>query len=105
MNSQGSGQGAILDAGYHLVDASNPAIAGTSVIQIFCTGLGAVTSQPPSGAAAGSDPLSHTTSTPTVTVGGMPATVLFSGLTPATTGFYQVNVSWPTASPQPVPVP
>jgi uncharacterized protein (TIGR03437 family) len=105
MNSQGSGQGAILDAGYDLVDASNPAIAGTSVIQIFCTGLGAVTSQPPSGAAAGSDPLSHTTSTPTVTVGGMPATVLFSGLTPGAVGLYQVNVVVPAGSAKGVAVP
>jgi len=43
-NGQGTGQGAILDTSYRLVDSSNPATAGSTVIQIYCTGLGAVTS-------------------------------------------------------------
>ena len=94
MSSQGNGQGAILDASYHLVDSSNPAAAG-STVQIFCTGLGAVTNQPPTGSPAGDTPLSETAITPTVTIGGAPAQVTFSGLAPGYAGLYQVNVQVP----------
>ena len=93
-NAQGTGQGAILDASYRLVDASNPASAGT-VLQIYCTGLGAVTNQPASGTPSPSDPLAMTTTTPTVTIGGLAAQVLFSGLAPGFVGLYQVNAQLP----------
>jgi uncharacterized protein (TIGR03437 family) len=82
MNFQGNGQGAILDSSYRLVDSSNPATAGSTVVQIYCTGLGAVTNRPSSGSAALSNPLSYTTTTPTVMIGGTQASVLFSGLAP-----------------------
>jgi uncharacterized protein (TIGR03437 family) len=94
MNAQG--QGAILDSSYLLVDSSNPAIAGSTYIQIYCTGLGPVTNQPATGASAPISPLAITTTTPTLTVGGMPATVLFSGLAPTAVGLYQVNAQVPT---------
>ena len=99
MNAQGTGQGAILDASYRLVDSSNPAIPGTTALQIFCTGLGAVTNQPPTGAPALSRPLSETATTPTVTVGGVSAKVIFSGLAPGFVGEYQVNAIVPSAAP------
>jgi len=95
MNGQGTGQGAILDASYRLVDASNPAMPGSTVLQIFCTGLGPVTNQPPSGSPAPSSPLAETPTTPTVTVGGESANVLFSGLAPGSVGEYQVNALVP----------
>src|ERR1017187_9023788 len=63
MNSQGTGQGAILNTSYQLVDASHPATPGTTYIQIYCMGLGAVTNQPADGAAALSSPLSWTSLT------------------------------------------
>ncbi len=94
MSSQGNGQGAILDASYHLVDSSNPATAGSSVL-IFCTGLGAVTNQPPTGSPAGDTPFSETAIMPTVTIGGAPAQVTFSGLAPGYVGLYQMNVQVP----------
>ena len=94
MTAQGNGQGAILDVSYHLVDSSNPASAG-STVQIFCTGLGAVTNQPPTGSPAGDTQLSETTIIPTVTIGGAPAQVMFSGLAPGFVGLYQVNVQVP----------
>ena len=78
MNSQGSGQGAVLDSAYRLVDASHPALA---------------------------DPLSYTTNTPTVTVGGAPVPVVFSGLTPGAVGLYQVNVLVPAESGKGAAVP
>lgn len=98
MNSQGTGQGAILDTTYHLVDASNPATAGTTTILIYCTGLGAVSAnQPATGAPASLDStkLASTTTVPTVTIGGVNASVSFSGLAPGYVGLYQVNALVP----------
>ncbi len=94
-NGQGSGQGAILDTSYRLVDSSNPATAGATVVQIYCTGLGAVTNQPPSGSPPRDDQPSQTITIPIVTIGDVPAQVLFSGLAPGSVGEYQVNVLVP----------
>ncbi len=105
INAQGTGQGAILDPTYRLVDASNPATAGGTVIQIYCTGLGPVTNQPATGAYALSEPLSYTTTTLTITIGGAPATVQYSGLAPGTAGGYQVNALVPAGSSKGTAVP
>ena len=105
MSSQGTGQGAVLDSSYRLVDASNPATAGSTVIQVYCTGLGAVTNQPPTGSPAPGGPLAYTTAIPTVTVGGAQATVLFSGLAPGSVGEYQVDALVPAGSPKGASVP
>lgn len=94
MNSQGTGQGAILDASYHLVDASNPAAGGSTVL-IYCTGLGTVNNQPPTGSPASLTDPSPTLTPPTVTIGGVQASVSFSGLAPGYVGLYQVNVQVP----------
>ena len=105
MNSQGTGQGAILDSAYHLVDSSNPVTDGTTIILIYCTGLGPVTNQPATGSPGPSSPLAETTTLPTVTIGGTPAGVLFSGLAPGYVGLYQVNALVLSAPPgQSVPV-
>lgn len=96
MNSQGTGQGAILDTSYRLVDASNPAIAGSTVIQIFCTGLGAVSNPPPTGSLTPASPLSQTIATPFVSIDGIQAQVLFSGLAPGAVGEYQVDALVPS---------
>jgi uncharacterized protein (TIGR03437 family) len=45
--------------------------------------------------AAQSSPYSVTTTTPTVTIGGIPALVSFSRLAPGSVGLYQVNVQVP----------
>jgi uncharacterized protein (TIGR03437 family) len=105
INSQGTGQGAILDTSYRLVDSSNPATPGTTYILIYCTGLGQVGNQPADGSPALSSPLSKTVTTPTVTVGGVPATVLFSGLAPGYVGLYQVNAQVPAGAPSGPSVP
>jgi uncharacterized protein (TIGR03437 family) len=78
---------------------SRPVIRGTESIEIFCTGLGPVTNQPPAGSAAGSSPLSLTTTTPFVNIGGAPAAVSFSGLAPGFVGLYQVNAQVPAGVP------
>ena len=93
VDGQGSGPGAILDASYQLVNSSNPATAGSTIL-IFCTGLGQVTNQPPTGSPAPLSPLSWS-GTPTVTIGGVPANVSFSGLAPGYVGLYQVNAQVP----------
>jgi len=98
INAQGTGQGAILDSSYKLVDASNPATPGSTAILIYCTGLGPVSNQPASGAASPGDPLAETPTFPTVTIGGAPAQVLFSGLAPGFVGEYQVNAIVPAGS-------
>jgi uncharacterized protein (TIGR03437 family) len=93
-NGEGSGQGEILDSSYFLVDSSNPATAGSTVF-IYCTGLGPVTNQPPTGSPAPIAPFSQTTTLPTVTIGGQPAIVSFSGLAAGYVGLYQVNAQVP----------
>jgi uncharacterized protein (TIGR03437 family) len=64
-------------------------------VQIYCTGLGAVTNQPATGAAAPSDPVARTITVPRVTIGNAPAKVQFSGLAPGYAGLYQVNAEVP----------
>jgi uncharacterized protein (TIGR03437 family) len=98
VNGEGTGQGAILDASNRLVDSTNPATAGRTVVQIFCTGLGPVTNQPATGAASPTDPLARTATQPTVMIGGVPASVQFSGLTPSSVGLYQVNALVPVGA-------
>ena len=98
-NAQGTGQGAILDLSYKLVDASNPATPGKTYLQIYCTGLGAVTHQPADGAPAPVSPLARTVATPQVTVGGIQAQVIFSGLAPNYVGLYQVDALVPASTP------
>jgi len=99
INGQGTGPGAILDSTYHLVNASNPANAGFTYILVYCTGLGPVTNQPATGEPAPSSPLAETTTRPTVTIGGVPAQVQFSGLAPGAVGEYQVNALVPENAP------
>jgi uncharacterized protein (TIGR03437 family) len=99
MNGQGTGQGAIVDAiSGRLLDSSNPAIAGSTYVSIYCTGLGPVTNQPATGSASPSNPLAATPTNPTVTIGGVQAQVLFSGLAPGFVGEYQVNAQVPLGS-------
>jgi minor extracellular serine protease Vpr len=98
MNAQGSGQGAILDSSYRLLDSANGASRGNTVALIFCTGLGPVYNQPRTGEPAPANPLAETTTTPVVTIGGVPAAVSFSGLAPGYVGLYQVNALVPEGS-------
>jgi minor extracellular serine protease Vpr len=97
---------------YGIVTESNPVARG-SYVQLFMNGLGPVncTAGPPScttdnqpadgfGAPSGApgDPLAMTAATPTVTIGGQPATVSFSGLAPGFASLYQVDVLVPANS-------
>ena len=97
-DGSGSGQGMIVDSSYGLVNSSNPATAGSTVIQIYCTGLGPVTNQPPTGSPPVDGALSETTVMPSVSIGGAIAQVLFSGLAPGLVGVYQVNALVPASA-------
>lgn len=75
-----------------LAPGTHPAKAG-GVLTIYATGLGAVDHTPVDGGIPSQ--LAHTLATPTVLIGGEPATVLFSGLTPQFVGVNQLNVQLP----------
>jgi uncharacterized protein (TIGR03437 family) len=83
--------GAILHANFQLADSNHPAKPGETLL-IYCTGLGAVSSPPPDGAAGNGQP---TIITPTAMIGGAKATVSFSGLAPGFVGLYQINADVP----------
>jgi len=91
-----------------LITTGNPAKRGAAnnyFITLWANGLGPVSNQPYSGTPAVASPLS-TTPTPTVTVGGQNATVLFPGLAPGFPGLFQIDVqlaaNTPTGSAVPI---
>ncbi|MBS1858431.1 MAG: hypothetical protein JST11_23880 [Acidobacteria bacterium] len=95
LDQSGSGPGAILHADYSVVDASNPAAAGETVL-IYLTGMGTVSPTLADGTAGTSGTLYRATnSNITVLVAGKPGTVLFNGLAPGYPGLYQINVTLP----------
>ena len=85
LNQQGSGQGAILIANSGGIIAAPAGSVGSSrpahrgeYLEIFCTGLGAVDNAPADGDRTPSaEPLARTRATPTVTIGGQAAPVLY----------------------------
>ncbi len=106
VNGSGSGQGAVVISATGELAA--PSGSGNAMgrparhgefISIFSTGLGKVSNQPASGSKASSTLLAETTLTPLVTIGGVPATVTFSGLAPGFVGVYQVNARVPDNAP------
>jgi uncharacterized protein (TIGR03437 family) len=74
-----------------LIGSNNPARRGRPIV-VYANGLGPVNNRPPSGEPTSADPLARTTVNPAVTIGGRPAQVIFSGLTPASVGLYQINL-------------
>jgi len=103
-NGQGSGQAAAIISNTTSLAAptgaypgSRPANKGEFVL-LYCTGLGAVTNQPAAGDVSPSNPPATTLATPTLTVGGAPVPVSFSGLAPGYVGLYQVNFQIPATA-------
>ena len=74
-------------------------VAGGDWVVVYANGLGPVNPGVALGQAAPADPLSRTALSPVVTVGGVPAKVDFSGMTPGFAGLYQINVQIPAGLP------
>jgi uncharacterized protein (TIGR03437 family) len=91
------GAACALDSNYSLITTSNPAKRG-QYISLFANSLGPVTNPPGDGVPASASPLSWTTTTPVVTIGGASANVIFSGLAPGYQGLYQINVQVPQSA-------
>ena len=106
-NYSGSGQGLILISGSRPLLASaagsfpmgRPAKRG-EFIEILATGLGLVSNPPRTGEVATGSGISVTLTTPTVTIGGLPALVTFSGLVPGFIGVHQIHVQVPHNAPE-----
>ena len=105
LDQSGAGQGAVLISGTAALAAPAGFRAGSrpvkrgEFVEIFATGLGSVTSQPPSGSAALSNPISESITLPAITIGGIRTEPLFAGLAPGFVGLYQVNAEVPHATP------
>ena len=76
------------------VTVERPAGAGDALV-IRATGLGPVSGAPRTGRAAPAEPLQRTREAPVVSVGGLNAEVLVSGLAPGLVGVYQIEVRVP----------
>jgi uncharacterized protein (TIGR03437 family) len=75
--------------------ASHPATPGDSLV-LYGSGFGPV--NPPATTGDNSlDTQRNATSTPIVTIAGVPATVTFAGLSPQFVGVYQINVTMPSS--------
>jgi uncharacterized protein (TIGR03437 family) len=69
------------------------------IMVVYANGLGPVSTPQSSGEAASLTELFTTNTMPTATIGGIPASVKFSGLAPGWEGLYQVNVEVPADAP------
>jgi uncharacterized protein (TIGR03437 family) len=91
-------QGAIVNAVTYVVAQPGTPVTAGDTIAIFCTGLGAVDQPVPDGAGAPSPP-ANTLVVPTVTIGGIAARVIFSGLSPGAVALYQIDAVVPGGIP------
>jgi len=80
------------------VDAFNPAAPGES-LSLYAVGLGTTNPVVPTGSPAPVTPTVPTVATPSLTVGGIAASVQFAGAAPAQTGIYQVQFTLPSNVP------
>ncbi|MEO8100735.1 MAG: putative Ig domain-containing protein [Acidobacteriota bacterium] len=77
-----------------LANSTHPVSSGQTVV-VYCTGLGEVDHPLTAGSPTSTAFLTKTVNTVTMTIGGIAAKVDFAGLTPGSTGLYQVNAVVP----------
>lgn len=94
----GNNRAAVLNQDQSVNLAANGAEPG-SYATVYFTGIGPLDNPVPSGQPAPLSPLSRSTLSCTLTVGGRAATVTFCGLTPQSTGLAQVNFQVPALTP------
>jgi len=73
-----------------LVSTSAPAVRGETLV-IYATGLGAIDTPLGSGDRSPTGNLVNTANPPEISIGGVPAKVVFAGLSPGSVGLYQIN--------------
>jgi uncharacterized protein (TIGR03437 family) len=83
---------------FTLNTTANPTPRG-GVLLIYLTGHGGVTPSVSTGQAATANPLSLVSGTPSASIGGAAAQVLFLGLTPGLVGVAQANILVPADAP------
>ena len=83
---------------YSLVTTSKPAQIGETIVA-YLTGLGPVNPSIADGTPGGSSTLNQSTNTISAVIGGVAATVGYSGLVPGLTGLYQMNITIPAGVP------
>lgn len=96
MTGDGKGPGAITHANGALVTPANPAARGETLV-LYATGLGAMTPAVATGTLPAD--VSRAANLPTLTVGGVPAAVLFAGHSGCCAGLNQINFTVPTGAP------
>ncbi len=87
-----------INAGFDLFPGSRPEAAG-NYVSIFATGIGGTSPAVADGQAAPGSPVATGVGATTVTIGGVQAQVLFSGLAPGFVGLWQINVLLPENLP------
>jgi uncharacterized protein (TIGR03437 family) len=100
-DGSGSGVATVLNTANAPLTSVAPAKPGDTVT-VYATGLGATSPVTPTGLAPAV--LAKTVATPTLTVGGQPATVVFSGVSPGFAGLYQVAFTVPAGVQGTVPM-
>lgn len=104
VDASGRNQAAALNSDYSInadfdrFPGSRPEASGNYVI-IYATGIGASNPQVADGQGAPSSPLAVASSPTTVTIGGITAQVLYSGLAPGFVGLWQINAVLPESLP------
>ncbi|MGA3019656.1 MAG: IPT/TIG domain-containing protein, partial [Bryobacteraceae bacterium] len=102
LDQSGTGAGAVLHLNGSVVNASSPATPG-EIVEVFLTGMGAVTPSVADGAIPGA---SNINATPlSVYVADVSVTPSYAGMAPGYPGLYQMNITIPLTISTTGPVP